>query len=186
MIAQRRKALSDQLIPLFPAPRAFVWEIGSGHGHFLTAFAQAHPDQLCIGIDLIGERIARGVRKRDRAKLGGLHFMHAEARLFLEQLPAGATISTVFILFPDPWPKTRHHKHRIIQSSFLTQLRSRMAPGGRLYFRTDYAPYFEDARSTISAHVDWRVTDGPWLFEHETVFQHRADSYRSLVAEPRA
>jgi tRNA (guanine-N7-)-methyltransferase len=185
LMQQRKKDLADQLAPLFADPKPFVWEVGSGHGHFLTAYAQAHQDQLCIGIDLIGDRIVRGTRKRDRAKLPNLHFIHAEARLFLEMLPPTATIATVFILFPDPWPKTRHHKNRIIQTEFLSQLRTRMAPTGHLYFRTDFEPYFAAARATLTSHPDWQLCDSPWAFEHETVFQHRAQSYHSLVARPR-
>jgi tRNA (guanine-N7-)-methyltransferase len=178
----RRSDLAHLLSRILPPGASFVWEIGCGHGHFLAAYAQAHPDRLCIGIDIVSERIARAVRKRDRARLANLHFVHAEARLFVDTLPAGVTARDIFVLFPDPWPKSRHHKHRIMQADFLQTAASRATPGCGLYFRTDYHPYFEDTRQVVAGHPDWRVVDEPWPFEFETVFQSRAPSHDSLVA----
>ena len=190
MEARRRdlRACQEKILP----PRArFTWEIGCGHGHFLTAYAQAHPDELCIGIDIVSERIDRALRKRDRARLPNLHFIHAEARLFLEMLPADATFSRLFILFPDPWPKLRHHKHRIMQPDFLAAVAARAGEGARLYFRTDFTPYYDDTKLVVSAHPHWALVNAagesagePWAFEHETVFQSRAPSYHSLIARP--
>jgi tRNA (guanine-N7-)-methyltransferase len=181
-MAERRRALRQQLAALFPSPGTFVWELGCGHGHFLTAYAQAHPEKLCIGVDIVSERIERAQRKRERAKLANLAFVQAEARLFLEMLPAHARCSAAFILFPDPWPKLRHHKHRIMQPTFLTALAARSASECRLYFRTDFAPYFEDARQVVGQHPRWTPVEEPWPFEFATVFQSRAPAYQSLVA----
>ena len=182
-LAQRRETLQAAFEKIFPSQKsAFVWEIGCGHGHFLTAYAQAHPEKLCVGIDLASDRIARAVRKRDRARLANLHFLQAEARFFLDALPPATRFSDVFILFPDPWPKLRHHKHRILQPGFLDALAGRMDAGARLLFRTDYEPYFQDAVSVVDAQAGWRRVDEPWPFEFETVFQSRAPSYRSLIA----
>lgn len=197
MMEARRRDLHERQAHILPSKTDFTWEIGCGHGHFLTAYAQAHPDQICIGIDIVSERIARALRKRDRAKLANLHFIHAEARLFLETLPADATISRLFILFPDPWPKLRHRKHRIMQPDFLNAVAQRAGEGARLYFRTDFTPYYDDTKAVFSAHPDWTLvstdrefTGAPatesWPFEHETVFQARAPSYHSLIAHPRA
>lgn len=182
---KRRTDLTDLLRRIIIPGQPFLWEVGCGHGHFLTAYAEAHPERLCVGIDIVGERVARGQRKRDRARLPNLHFVHAEARLFLELLPPGAVIGDLFVLFPDPWPKSRHHKHRIMQGEFLKGAAGRAAPGCGLYFRTDYRPYFEDTRQVVATHPDWQITDEPWPFEFETVFQSRAPSHDSLVARRR-
>lgn len=184
VLEERRRVLRRELVRALPAGCSFIWELGSGHGHFLTAYAQAHPEKLCLGVDLVGERVGRALRKRDRARLTNLHFFQADARLFLEVLPPEASIGATFILFPDPWPKLRHHKHRIIQPAFLATLADRSALAGRVYFRTDFEPYFEQARGTLAAHPRWRLREEPWPFEFETVFQSRAARYRSLIAEP--
>lgn len=185
MISARRIALVDQLGVIFPTPTNFVCEIGAGHGHFLTAYAQQHLDQVCVGIDIIGERVERATRKRNRARLDRLHFLHAEARLFLEALPSTAVISRVFILFPDPWPKTRHHKNRILQSDFLTLLHSKVGMAAELFFRTDHKAYFDQASSVVNLHPQWEITSVIWPFEFETVFQKRAETFFSFTAAAR-
>ncbi len=185
MMEDRRRDLRERQTHLLSQQPTFTWEIGCGHGHFLTAYAQAHPTEICIGVDIVSERIERAIRKRDRAKLSNLHFIHAEARLFLETLPAHATFSRLFVLFPDPWPKLRHHKHRIMQPDFLSAAAKRAGEGARLYFRTDFTPYSEDTNTVFDSHPDWALaTPGneAWPFEYETVFQSRATSHHSIIA----
>ena len=181
-IRRRREALGRQFTEIFSGPKQFVWEVGSGHGHFLTAYAQAHPAELCLGIDLASDRIARATRKRERARLTNLHFIHAEAADFLAALPAQARFSAIYVLFPDPWPKRRHHKNRLMTVDFLGLIAPRAGPGTRLYFRTDYAPYYSEARQALLAAPGWRAVDEPWPFESPTVFQARAPAFQSFVA----
>lgn len=179
---QRKCALGESLRPLIPPGTALVWEVGCGHGHFLTAYAKAHPEELCIGVDIVRDRIARAARKAHRARLPHLHFLIAEAHDFLAMLPVGAELSSVYVLFPDPWPKRRHHKNRLMQAGFLESLAERAGKRTRLYFRTDFEPYFAEVAATIDAHSHWERIDEPWPFEAETVFQARAATYFSLVA----
>lgn len=161
-------------------------EIGCGHGHFLTAYAKAHPERVCVGIDIMLDRVTRAERKRTRSELPNLHFIRAEAREFLSSLPETARIDTYLILFPDPWPKRRHHKNRIIQPDFLSTLARQAGEGARLCFRTDHVEYFRDAFQTITEHSDWKiVNESPWPFEFETVFQSRAPAFQSIVAHLR-
>lgn len=188
MMEDRRRDLRERQTYLLSHQSTFTWEIGCGHGHFFTAYAQAHPNEVCIGVDIVSERIERAIRKRDRAKLPNLHFIHAEARLFLETLPANATFSRLFVLFPDPWPKLRHHKHRIMQPDFLSAAAKRAGEGTRLYFRTDFTPYYEDTKAVLDSHVDWALVapnTETWPFEYETVFQSRATSHHSIIASLR-
>lgn len=182
LLEDRRRQLLDELEPILAGKSEFVCEIGCGHGHFLTAYATAHPNRACLGVDLVSERVERARKKRDRARLANLHFLRAEARLFFDVLPAGVRLATIYILFPDPWPKLRHHKHRIIQPEFLELLAARATPECRLYFRTDFGPYFSAAQSTVRDHPRWQLVEELWPFEYETVFQARAESYASLVA----
>ena len=181
-MAQRREALDAQLVAILPTVAAMVCEIGCGHGHFLTAYAQAHPGKLCVGIDVIRERIERANRKRDRARLDNLHFLQAEAGMFLDALSPSVAIAAAYVLFPDPWPKQRHHKHRLMQGSFLSAIARRAGQGTRLYFRTDHESFFRDASAGVQAHPDWIVVQEPWPFEQLTVFQSRAPAFQSLVA----
>lgn len=187
--ASRLADLRARLATLLQTTLPLTLEIGSGHGHYLTAYAQAHPDRFCIGIDLLADRLARSTRKSERAGLANIAWLHAEARLFLEALPAGIRLSEVFILFSDPWPKRRHWKNRVVQADFLTALAARCAPGARLCFRTDHAPYFTYARDIVAEHAGWLLrteAEDPWPFELASVFQQRADGHQSLVARRRS
>lgn len=184
ILAERRDALRAELAKALPRGGQIVFEIGSGHGHFLAAFAREHPETLFVGVDNDSDRVKRAQKKAMRAKLANLHFFRADAQLFVEVLPQSVGLTAVYILFPDPWPKLRHHKHRIVQAKFLTELSSRMAAGAALFFRTDFAPYFEDTREKLQV-AGWSTSETEsWPFESETVFQSRAENFQSLVARP--
>lgn len=179
----RLNELRKLLASVLADKSAITLEIGCGHGHFLTAYSVAHPHTFCVGIDIILDRVARADRKKGRAEASNLVFVRAEAHEFLEALPPNTRLTDVFILFPDPWPKRRHHKNRIIQPEFLSALAKLADKQARLCFRTDFAPYFEEARHTVAQHTDWKLQpEAAWPFEVTTVFQSRAISYQSLVA----
>jgi tRNA (guanine-N7-)-methyltransferase len=183
----RRATLRAELARIIPEGARFVWEIGCGHGHFLAAYAAAHRDRLCVGVDQDIDRIRRATRKQVRARLASLHFVRAEARMFLEMLPPGASLAAIYVLFPDPWPKRRHHKNRLLQPDFLRALAVRAGEGTPLFFRTDHEPYFREVEADLRADPLWQPEPGTgWPFEEATVFQNRATAHLSLVARRRA
>ncbi len=182
-IAARRSALQADVAALLPAPRPIVWEVGSGHGHFLVDHARKHPEKFCIGVDTQLERLARSGKKRDRAQLPNCHFLRAEAREFFNVLPPGVTLEEIWVLFPDPWPKARHNKNRLLKAEFFEAVAARAGEGAKFYFRTDHADYFREVRETLQGVKTWRVDPkAHWPQETVTVFQERAPSYQSLVA----
>jgi tRNA (guanine-N7-)-methyltransferase len=183
LIAKRRSDLRAELRAILPQPRPIVLEIGCGHGHFLARYATEFPEKLCIGVDLRSDRIDRALRKAERARLPNCHFIRAEALEFIQALPAEVGFEEIWVLFPDPWPKKRHHKNRLLQEDFFEEIAFRSAPGTRLYFRTDFAAYFQNVTAVFPALKTWELVDSPiWPMEHQTVFQARAISYQSLVA----
>jgi tRNA (guanine-N7-)-methyltransferase len=184
-LEERRENLRAEMAAILPQGGPFVLEVGAGHGHFLTAFAAAHPTRVCVGIDLEKDRVTRSLRKKDRADLKNLHFLQGDAGMLLEVLPAGATADLIFVLFPDPWPKLRHHKHRILQPKFLQTLATKALKGAMLCFRTDFEPYFREVEAQLANDPDWLRADDPWPFELPTVFQQRAETYHSLIARRR-
>jgi len=183
----RCAALQRTLAEMLATHTRITLEIGAGHGHFLTDYAVAHPEEFCVGIDLLRDRVERATRKRDRAKLANLVFLRAEAAEFLGALPLAVGFQRIFVLFPDPWPKRRHHKNRLMQAEFLSTIARHAEKAAQLCFRTDDASYFAAAKAGVLAHADWEVlTAEPWPFERVTVFQSRAPAYQSLVAVRRA
>lgn len=164
--------------------RPITLEIGCGHGHFMAAYAAAHPEEVCVAVDLVADRIERAQRKTDRAGLANVTWIHGEASLLLEALPEGVTLGRVFVLFSDPWPKRRHWKNRVMQLDFLSTLAARAGEGAELCFRTDHRDYFDWAGQRLALHPCWRRDDAAeWPFECVSVFQQRAEGdYQSWVA----
>jgi len=184
-IDKRHSILRDLLSDILRPPSSFVCEVGCGHGHFLAAYAAAHPDRLCLGFDISSDRIARANRKRERSKLDNLHFIQADAADFLTALPSTVSFADIYILFPDPWPKRRHHKNRLLQAGFLHALAQRSARGARLFFRTDHEAYFRATELLFSRSPEWQIAAELWPFEQVTVFQSRAAHHFSLTAHLR-
>jgi len=183
LVKSRRIALAEWFSRELTGVSEVVWEVGCGHGHFLNAYAAAHPNALCIGIDIEKDRITRADKKKKRAKLANLHFLRADASDFLDTLPEKVIFSAVYVLFPDPWPKRRHHKNRIMQPDFIEIVSRRIKPEGRLFFRTDHKPYYECTRKYMSSEKQLILTEDNWPFDKETVFQIRSKEYNSLNAK---
>lgn len=180
---ERQQALHDQHASVFPQLTNGLLEIGCGHGHWLTSYAEAHPQQFCVGVDLINRRIQKSATKADKRRLDNICFIKAEAIEWLEVVPDGIGIARVMVLFPDPWPKKRHHRRRLIQPSFLRLLARKMAKGGQLFFRTDHAPYFEWTLEALTQAPHWQIDrELHWPFEQSTYFQELMGKHQSVSA----
>lgn len=180
---QRIERLRAELAERFAGVQELTVELGCGHGHYLAAYSEAFPDDVCVGVDLRTRRVRLAQRKRDKRALGGLHFLKGEAGEFLEALPDFLCLRRTFILFPDPWPRRRHHKNRLIQPDFLSLLARRSVSGATLHYRTDHEEYFEWTLEHLAAHTDWVIdTAAPWPFEAESIFQRMMGSYQSVTA----
>ena len=134
--------LSGPLDPVALKPGAAeVWlEIGFGGGEHMAAQAASRPEVLILGAEPFVNGAASAVRHIDERKLDNVRLHHGDARDLIATLPDGC-LDRVFILFPDPWPKARHHKRRLIQPEVLIALARVLKPGGRLRFATDWADY---------------------------------------------
>lgn len=181
--AARKAALREECRCLLQGVERIVFEAGCGHGHWLTAYAEAHPEQTCVGIDLIAHRIRKGQEKCTKRQLSNLHFFKAELGEFLEVLPQDIRFEMTVFLFPDPWPKARHHRRRMIQNGLLDALAARTDKGGQLCFRSDDRSYFDWTMELLEAHPCWEVdASADWPLEMETYFQSLMEQYDSVVA----
>lgn len=151
-----------------PAPqrgREFVLEIGFGGGEHLVAQATAHPNTRFIGVEPFLNGVASCLRHVEEANAQNIRLHNGDARDVIARLP-DASLDLVYILFPDPWPKTRHHKRRLIQPDFLGELARVMKPGAELRFATDWANYASWTLEQATRHprfawlaesaADWR------------------------------
>ena len=183
---ERIRLFGEECLLTIPGGRladGLTLEIGCGHGHWLTAYSESKPDDPCIGIDLITKRIDKANSKRKKRKLPYLFFFKTEANEFLESFPKDFLFKRTILLFPDPWPKKRHHKRRLIQLSFLEMLACRSLPSAELCFRTDHEDYFRWALDKVKDSKSWKLkTEAVWPFEHETFFQNMLPMHQTFIA----
>jgi tRNA (guanine-N7-)-methyltransferase len=180
--AARRAALAATLTQLYPEPASIIFEIGCGHGHFLSAYAAAHPESHCLGVDLVTQRIECAIRKQTRLGLKNLAFLKADAAETLSSLPPHVRLAGIFVLFPDPWPKQRHHHRRLLQTPLLEALTARANPKAWLAIRTDDSQFFDWAKIQINNNLTWNTTSNiPWPFEHTSDFQEIKGPHQSLL-----
>lgn len=116
-------------------------EIGFGMGHALLAWAQQAPAWNLLGIEIYRPGIGALLLNAKRSELGNLRVLEDDASHALQTTFSPGSLQEVRIFFPDPWPKNRHHKRRLIQPGFVELLASRLAPAGTLLLATDWQPY---------------------------------------------
>ncbi len=144
-----------------PAPDGLWLEVGFGAGEHLLARARARPDAGFIGCEPFVDGVAKLVQALDADGIGNVRIFMDDARNLLERLPE-SSLAGVFVLFSDPWPKTRHHKRRFINAPVLALLARVMAPGAELRIATDDPSYLV------------------WILEH----LRRADAFEWLARRP--
>lgn len=153
---------------LMPASGPLVLEIGFGGGEHLVAQALAQPEVRFIGVEPFINGVASCLRHVEESGVQNVRLHQGDARDVIARLP-DASLDRVYILFPDPWPKVRHHKRRLIQPDFLGELARVMKSGAEVRFATDWANYASwalehftrDPRFAWMAEsaADWRA---PW------------------------
>ncbi len=151
---------------LAPEARAFWLEIGFGGGEHMAEQAARHPDTLIVGCEPFLNGVGSALRHLDERGLSNVRLHANDARAVLEALPDDS-LDRIFILFPDPWPKSRHRKRRLIQPEVAADLARVLKRGGRLRFVTDWKDYAAwtlerllnepRLRWTAERADDWRV-----------------------------
>lgn len=118
-------------------------EIGSGKGTFLVQHAPLHPGTYFLGLEYAAAFYRHAADRIRRHNVTHVRMLHAEAGLFVRQYIPAASFETVHLYFPDPWPKKRHHKRRLVQASFLEHLHRILKPAGHVRLATDHEDYFQ-------------------------------------------
>jgi len=149
------------LAGLFPRAQPLEVELGCGDASFLAEYARRHPDRNFIGVERLLGRIQKLDRKGRRAGLTNLRGVRIESSYFLQWLLPPRSASALHIYFPDPWPKQKHHRHRLISENFPALARAALAPGGAVYLRTDDAEYFRQMTEVFGASGDFQEMETP-------------------------
>jgi tRNA (guanine-N7-)-methyltransferase len=136
---------------LFGRRAPITIEIGFGNGDHLAARALAEPERNFLGVEVHRPGIGHLLRTAAAANLANLRVAEQDAVVLLRERIASDTLDEVQILFPDPWPKKRHHKRRLIQAEFASLVASRLRPGSCLHLATDWEPYAQQMQVVLDA-----------------------------------
>ncbi len=145
---------------LFGGKRPVWLEIGFGGGEHLAHLAEVHPEVGVIGAEPFVNGVAMALARIEAAGLGNVRIHAGDARDLIDQLPAGS-LARVYLLYPDPWPKTRHRERRFMNEDNLAALARVMAPGAELRLATDIADYVAHALRAVEAAADFALDSGP-------------------------
>ena len=128
-----------------------ILEIGCGMGETTATIAAAHPEQDFVGIEVHTPGVGSLLKEIATRELSNLRVIQHDAVEVLRDMIAPGTLAGIHIYFPDPWPKKRHHKRRLIQPPFVHELALRLAPGGYLHCATDWEEYAQQMLEVLSA-----------------------------------
>lgn len=135
--------------------------MGSGDGSFLAEYARLHPGRNFIGVERLLGRLRKLDRKGQRAGLTNLRGVRIECAYLVEYLLPPGSVEALHIYFPDPWPKRKHRRHRLINERFPALARQALVPGGRVYLRTDDQDYFAQMVGVFGADAKFKAVDTP-------------------------
>ena len=137
------------LVAIFGRTAPLHVDLGCGDGAFLVELAEKHPGENFLGIEKLVGRVAKACRKA--AELENVRILNVESSYAVRYLLPEGSVETFYLLFPDPWPKRRHHRRRIVQPDFLDSIQRALEFGGTLQIATDQSDYFQEIqRVTLS------------------------------------
>ncbi len=147
----------------FGRPAPLVVEIGFGMGHALLALAASNPTWNCLGIDVYRPGIGALLNACKEQNLDNVRVAEGDARELLKRLPR-RSVHRFCVYFPDPWPKTRHHKRRLLNDAFAALLASRLESGGLIQAATDWQPYAAQMLEVLEDVAELRNVHGVGRF----------------------
>lgn len=128
---------------IFEKDQPLEVDLGCGDGSFLIEMAKHYPERNFLGVERLLGRVKKVCRKAESAGLENCKVLRLESKYVIEWLFPEQSIDRLHLLCPDPWPKARHHKNRLVQQDFLEALYKVLKPGGEFCFKTDHPEYFE-------------------------------------------
>jgi len=169
----------DALLPVYGIPfpekitsqRPLILEIGSGMGETTIEIAKAHPQADFVAIEVHGPGVGSLLNRIDKEQIRNLRLVRHDAVEVLERMVADGSLAAVHLFFPDPWPKKRHHKRRLVQASFASLIGRKLRPGGIFHAATDWPEYAEQIAAVFS--VDFQNVEGGFAGRPTTKFEAR-------------
>jgi tRNA (guanine-N7-)-methyltransferase len=150
-----------------------VVEIGSGMGETTAEIARAHPEADFVAIEVHGPGVGSLLNRIEAEKLSNLRVIRHDAVEVLERMIPDGALAALHLFFPDPWPKKRHHKRRLVQPGFVSLLARKLAPGGVVHLATDWPEYAEQMAAVFSESALYRKAERGFAERPATKFERR-------------
>ncbi len=159
LIAQSPESLTNRLDleKIFRRKAPLHVDLGCGDGSFLCALAQRLPDKNFLGIERLSGRVRSSARKA--ASLDNVRLLQMESFYAVRYLLPAESVETFYLLFPDPWPKRRHHRRRIVKPDFLNSIHAALRKDGVIYIATDHLDYFRKIKKTAESTPGFAIDD---------------------------
>ncbi|HJW39042.1 MAG TPA: tRNA (guanosine(46)-N7)-methyltransferase TrmB [Candidatus Udaeobacter sp.] len=159
LIAQSPESLTSRLDleKIFRRKAPLHVDLGCGDGSFLCALAQRLPDKNFLGIERLSGRVHSTSRKA--ASLDNVRLLQMESFYAVRYLLPAESVETFYLLFPDPWPKRRHHRRRIVTPDFLNSVHAALEDNGVIYIATDHLDYLRKIRETAGSTPGFAIDD---------------------------
>ena len=150
-----------------PSPFPMVVEIGFGRGEFLWQLAIERPQRAHVGVEVSFKRVLKMARRLARSGIRNIRLIEGTGQEMVRELLPESSVETFWINFSDPWPKKRHHRRRLIQSSFVRDLAVRLQPGGLVEIATDHEGYADWIEQVLAAEPLLENVHAPQPFLRE-------------------
>jgi tRNA (guanine-N7-)-methyltransferase len=159
LIAQSPESLTNRLDleKIFRRKAPLHVDLGCGDGSFLCALAQRLPDKNFLGIERLSGRVRSAARKA--ASLDNVRLLQMESFYAVRYLLPAESVETFYLLFPDPWPKRRHHRRRLVKPDFLNSIHTALRKDGVIYIATDHLDYFRKIKETAGSTPGFAIDD---------------------------
>ncbi len=161
-----KKEAEEFFLRLFGNKNPIVVEIGSGNGHFLVEYSMMNPHLNFIGTEILGGRARKFYSKIEKRNLQNIAVFKGDSRIFIWEFLYEEMVKEFIALFPDPWPKKRHHKHRLLKEGFIRMLTIRLQKGGYISIATDHEEY-----------RDWIIEEFKKVDQLKPVYKEGYSSY---------
>ena len=187
-----QKRALEELYPKYGIPfsdqklsssRKLVLEIGSGMGETTLEIAKAHPEADFVAVEVHGPGIGSLLNAIEREQLTNLRVIRHDALDVLEHMVGDGTLAAIHLFFPDPWPKKRHHKRRMVQPGFAALAARKLAPGGILHAATDWPDYADHMQEVFSKEPLLEPAAAGFAARPVTKFESRAQRLGHPIRE---
>jgi tRNA (guanine-N7-)-methyltransferase len=162
-----------QVEKIFGRKAPLVLEIGSGMGESTAEIAKAHPEVDFVAVEVHGPGVGSLLNRIEKEGIANLRVVRHDAVEVLERMVADGALAGVHLFFPDPWPKKRHHKRRLVQADFVALLGRKLAPGGVVHLATDWPEYADQMAATFSGNSLFQAAARGLVERSSTKFEQR-------------